>query len=79
MTEAPLTAIEILSPGQGFEVYESRFAVYFTAGVKSCWFVQPFLKTIFVLTPNGQIAVFHEEMLTDPATGITLDTKEIFV
>jgi Uma2 family endonuclease len=79
LTEAPLTAIEILSPSQGFEVYKSRFAAYFTAGVKSCWFVQPFLKTIFVLTPDGQTAIFHQETLTDSATGITLDTGEIFV
>jgi Uma2 family endonuclease len=78
MTEAPLTAIEILSPGQGFEVYESRFAVYFAAGVKSCWFVQPSLETISVLTPDGQLAVFHEELLTDPINGITLNTNEIF-
>ena len=79
LTEAPLTAIEILSPAQGFEAYENKFAAYFTAGVKSCWFVQPFLKTIFVLTPAWQIAVFHEEVLTDLTNGITLDTKEIFV
>jgi Uma2 family endonuclease len=79
LTEAPLTAIEILSPSLGFEVYESRFAAYFAAGVKSCWFVQPFLKTIFVLTLNWKITVFHQQTLTDSATGIALDTGEIFV
>ena len=78
LTEAPLTAIEILSPSQGFEVYESRFAAYFAAGVKSCWFVQPFLKTIFVLSSEGQTTVFHEEALKDPVTGITFDVREIF-
>jgi Uma2 family endonuclease len=79
LNEAPLTAIEILSPAQGFEVYETRFTAYFAAGAKSCWFVQPFLKTIFVVRPEWQIAVFHEQVLTDPTNGITLDTREIFV
>lgn len=79
MTEPPLTAIEILSPSQGIETFGTKFAAYFAAGVKSCWLVQPFGKTIFIFTPDEQIAVFHEEVLTDPTTGITLDTKEIFV
>ncbi len=78
MTEPPLTAIEILSPSQGIETFQTKFAAYFAAGVKSCWFVQPFVETIFILTPDGNIAVFHEGTLTDPTNGITLDMQEIF-
>lgn len=78
MTEPPLTAIEILSPSQGIETFQTKFAAYFAAGVKSCWFVQPFVETIFILTLDGNIAVFHEGTLTDPTNGIMLEMQEIF-
>jgi Uma2 family endonuclease len=78
LTEAPLTTVEILSPSQAIDTFQTKFAAYFAAGVKSCWLVQPFVETIFIFTPDGKIAVFHEGTLTDPTNGITLDIGEIF-
>jgi len=78
LTEAPITTVEILSPSQAIDTFQIKFAAYFAAGVQSCWLVQPFVETIFIFTPDGKIAVFHEGTLTDPATGITLDIGEIF-
>lgn len=78
VAEPPITVIEILSPTQSTESFAGKFEAYFAAGVKSCWFVQPLVDTIFVITPDKNISVFHKGMLTDPATGITLDLNEIF-
>ena len=78
VTEPPLTAIEILSPKQGSEEIMKKFDAYFAHGVQSCWFVQPFTDTVFIFTPDKKIRVFHEETLTDPATGVSVDLNEIF-
>ena len=78
MTELPLTAIEILSPTQSVEELVAKFEVYFGAGVRSGWLVQPALQTIFLLTPDGKISVFHDEPLLDPTTGIELNLSEVF-
>lgn len=78
VTEPPLTAIEILSPTQGAENFSDKFNAYFAAGVQSCWFVQPMMQTIFVISPDKKISVFHDDTLTDSANGIFLDLKEIF-
>lgn len=78
VTEPPLTAIEILSPRQGSEDIMQKFEVYFAHGVQSCWFVQPFADTVFIFTPDKKIRVFHEETLTDPATGLSIDLNEVF-
>lgn len=78
MTEVPLTAVEILSPTQAVEELVGKFEVYFKAGVGSGWLVQPSLQTIFLLTPDNKIAVFHDQPLIDHTTGIELNLSEVF-
>lgn len=78
VSEVPITAIEILSPKQGSDDIREKFEVYFTNEVKSCWFVQPFNNSISVYTPEKKIYVFHDEVLTDPVTQISVDLKEVF-
>ena len=78
MTELPLTAIEILSPTQTVEELVAKFEVYFGAGVRSGWLVQPALQTIFLLTPDNKISVFHGQPLLDPTTDIELDLGDVF-
>ncbi len=78
MTELPLTAVEILSPTQSVEELVAKFEVYFGAGVRSGWLVQPALKTIFLLNPDNKIAVFHDEPLLDSTTGIELNLGDVF-
>lgn len=78
MTELPITAIEILSPTQSVEELVAKFEVYFGAGIRSGWLVQPALQTIFRLTPDQKIAVFHDELLIDPITNIELNLSEVF-
>jgi len=74
----PVTAIEILSPRQSADEVIAKFDVYFRQGVKSCWFIIPVTNSIFIFTPDKKIQVFHEEILTDSATGVTLDLNEVF-
>ena len=77
-SEAPLTVIEIMSPSQTMETFDEKFDAYFAAGVKSCWFVQSYFETIFVLLPNHNVSVFHANTLTDPTNGISLDLAQVF-
>jgi Uma2 family endonuclease len=74
----PLTVIEILSLSQTMESFEEKFETYFAKRVRSCWFVQPYFETIFLLLPDKNISVFHQNLLTDPATGITIDLLSLF-
>lgn len=78
VTEPPLTAIEILSSTQTIDKLGQQFEACFAAGVKSCWLVQPLFSTICVITPGKQVSVFHKGVLTDPATGISLDLNDVF-
>ncbi|MCU0354562.1 MAG: Uma2 family endonuclease [Cytophagales bacterium] len=79
VTQPPLTIVEILSPRQSADEVVAKFEIYFNQGVKSCWFIIPATDSIFIFTPGRKIQVFHDEPLTDPATGISIDLREIFV
>jgi Uma2 family endonuclease len=51
--QMPLCAMEIVSPSQSSYKILQKFRAYFAMGVKSCWLVEPNLKTIVVY--QGQI------------------------
>ncbi|MGI9174544.1 MAG: Uma2 family endonuclease [Rhodothermales bacterium] len=76
--EAPLLAIEILSPRQAMQDLAEKFEAYFAAGVKACWLVQPMLKTIAVFAPESDVRVHTEGVVKDPETGIEVALEEIF-
>lgn len=78
VSEVPLTVIEIVSPSQTDTELTAKAKGYFAAGTRSYWLVQPVLRTIFVLLPNGTELVFHNDILTDPTNGISVDLKKIF-
>jgi Uma2 family endonuclease len=46
--QMPICAIEIVSPSQSSYKILQKFRAYFAMGVKSCWLVDPNLKTIVV-------------------------------
>ncbi len=77
-TAIPLTVIEIVSPSQTDTELTAKSVAYFAAGTRSYWLVQPVLRTVFVLLPNGDELVFHNEPLTDPTNGITIDLIKVF-
>ncbi|ADB36320.1 protein of unknown function DUF820 [Spirosoma linguale DSM 74] len=78
VSAVPLTVIEIVSPSQTDTELTEKSKAYFAAGVKSYWLVQPVLRTVFVLLPNGDELVFHNDMLTDPTNGVSIDLKKVF-
>lgn len=79
LTEPPLTTIEIISPTQALADLIDKSEDYFSGGVKSCWIVLPMLETILVMQSNRMKIYFQRgDMLTDPATGITLAVDSIF-
>ncbi len=78
MTEPPLLIIEILSPTQGMQELMTRFKEYFTAGVCSCWLVQPALRMISVFTPDMTPHIFSSGTVLDNAAGISVAMDKIF-
>lgn len=79
MTAPPITAIEILSPRQAYEVLASKIRkIYFPSGVQSSWIVMPSVKTIQVFIPNVPVSYFNDTLFHDPTTDIRLDLTQIF-
>ena len=78
VSDIPLTVIEIVSPSQTDTELTAKSVAYFAAGVKPYWLVQPVLRTVFVLLPNGDELVFYNDILADPTNGISLDLKKVF-
>jgi Uma2 family endonuclease len=78
-TDAPLAAIEILSPKQALQDLIDKTEVYFRFGVKSSWLVFPAMKAIAVYHQSGKYDFFtHEETLMDKNLDISLPLGEIF-
>ncbi len=78
VSRVPLTVVEIISPSQTLTEMTNKAVTYFVAGVQSYWLVQPSLRTVFILMPGQDELAFHNEPLTDPTTGITVDLKKVF-
>ena len=79
MTIPPITAIEILSPRQAYEVLASKIRkIYFPSGVQTVWVVMPSIRAIQVFVPNQPVSYFNDQLFTDPITGIQLDLTQIF-
>lgn len=78
-TEAPIIAIEVLSPKQALsEITDKVNTVYFPAGVQSVWIIVPLLQTVFIRTPDGGKWTFTEGVIKDPVTGIEMPFSKIF-
>lgn len=79
VTEAPLCAIEIISPSQGLPELFSKAKQYFSYGVKSCWLVIPVFKNVYVFSSPTQYQIFRDtETLHDPVIGIQLELSKVF-
>jgi Uma2 family endonuclease len=58
MTDMPLLAIEIISPTQGTLELINQFNVYFEAGIKSCWLVDPLQGSVVVFNSPNKAQTF---------------------
>ena len=78
--EAPLCAIEILSPSQSLNELVAKAGKYFEHGVISCWLVIPLLKNIYVFSDREHYETFKSpQTLQDPALGLNINLSEVFV
>ena len=78
--EAPLVAIEIISPSQSLNELVNKAEKYFEHGVQSCWLVIPSLGNIYVFSTPDVYQIFRKnEILTDPSVDITLPLDQVFV
>ncbi len=74
-----LTAIEILSPHQAYDVLARKIRkVYFPAGVLSGRIVMPSVKAIQLFLPNMPVSYTNAGTFRDSATKIKLDLTQIF-
>ncbi len=77
-SEMPLTAIEIVSPTQTIQEILDKFRIYFKAGIKSCWLIEPVTNTviIFYSDENGERFVTGE--VTDKILDLKITKDQIF-
>jgi Uma2 family endonuclease len=78
MAEAPLLAVEILSPQQGAQEILEKFALYFALGVRACWLVDPTTAIVAVYSTLEQPKTFSSGEVVDEMLAIRLPLAEIF-
>lgn len=77
--DLPLAVVLILSSNRAFDAQVQVAEVYLAAGVRSCWLVEPTLRTIFVTNTRGVYQSFDRfQTLYDPATSIELELAPLF-
>jgi len=74
--QAPLLAIEIISSSQTIQAMLAKAKVLLNAGVKVVWTVEPYGRSIFVSTGQGE-QLFHEEPVE--SEGIHVDFSQVFI
>jgi Uma2 family endonuclease len=76
----PLLCVEIVSPTQSSHDIIPKFRAYFAMGVKSCWLVDPTLKTIVVYSSPSRSKFFGmtESEVVDSVLPIRLPLEKIF-
>jgi len=79
MTEAPLCAIEIISPTQTLNELVDKANKYFEHGVRFCWIVLLPLGNIHVFTSPDEYEIYRvSDTLRDTKLDIELPLKEVF-
>ncbi len=78
VTDMPLLIVEILSPTQGMQEIIDKFAVYFNAGVKSCWLVQPYGQSVMVWKSPDESKHFVEGEISDQVLGLNIPVHKVF-
>ncbi len=74
--EMPVLAIEVVSANQNIQDLLEKATQLVQAGVQSVWTVEPFTRTVFVTTEQGDTLV-HNAAVT--SGGITVDFQQVFV
>jgi Uma2 family endonuclease len=79
VTEAPMGAIEIISPSQSIQEMLKKASQYFAHGVRSCWLVIPEMKNVFVFSDPATYQMFKDgETLADAILDVELELNKVF-
>jgi Uma2 family endonuclease len=79
ISELPLLVVEILSPSQPINEIIDNFEVYFSAGIKSCWLVEPVTEVVAVYSTLTQHKTFSSGEIIDETLDLRLaDLRHIF-
>ncbi|CDI00838.1 conserved hypothetical protein [Candidatus Competibacter denitrificans Run_A_D11] len=73
--ERPILAIEVVSSSQIIQEMLQKATQLVNEGVKVVWTVEPYSRTVFVTTQNGE-TLFHEELIENE--GIQVDFSKFF-
>lgn len=79
VSEAPLCAVEIISPSQSIDELVAKAEKYFEHGVRSCWIVIPTLGNVYVFSSPVDYRIFRDdEVLEDSVLGFSIPLSEVF-
>lgn len=78
LSEPPLVTVEIFSPTQGYQGVMDKVDYYLSHGVKTCWVVNPPLRTVTIYSADGAQKTYVEGQAADPATGLTAELAAVF-
>lgn len=73
--ERPILAIEVVSSSQTIQDMLQKAIQMVSEGIKVVWTVEPFSRTVFVTTQDGE-TLFHEELIENE--GIQVDFTKVF-
>ena len=75
LQQLPLLAIEVVSSSQSVQEILSKATLLLKAGIETVWVVEPYGRSIFVLTDKTK-TLFHEEPVE--SSGIEVDFARVF-
>lgn len=78
MTEMPELAIEILSPAQATQVLIEKIKAYFALGVRSCWLVNPLVRSVTVFSAPKQFYSVSEGDIVDDVLSVRIAIADVF-
>jgi Uma2 family endonuclease len=78
-TPVPVLVVEVLSPSTRSRDRHRKPPIYFQAGVREVWIVDPDAKTAEILTPGGSVRFTSAEIPRSGAVpGLSLDLETLF-
>jgi Uma2 family endonuclease len=71
----PILSIEVVSASQNIQDILEKSERMVKAGIKAVWTVEPYTRTIFVTTTQGERIFYNQEVESE---GIKVDFRKIF-
>jgi Uma2 family endonuclease len=75
MAQMPILVIEVISANQNIQDILEKSERLVQSGIKAAWAVEPYTRTIFVTTENGEDRIYNQTVTTE---NIVVDFKKIF-